>query len=134
MDGCSGKVLQELSVGVVKAGAECTGKGVAFDLDIEEDFAAADKLVGAAVGGDLHPLAADSAALSDPDAFAVTVTSGGVASVWVGLLHCAIGVEYIHVLMEGCAAVFDKPSSYDCIRRSAADGRFAAAEDRSCRQ
>jgi hypothetical protein len=126
--------LQELSVGVVKAGTESSGEGVARDLDIEGEFAAADELVGGAVGGDLHPLAADAAAVSDSDAFAVAVTSGGVASVWVGLLHGAIGVEYIHVLMEGRAGVLDKPGSYDGIRWRAADGRFAAAEDGCYRQ
>ncbi len=131
---CGRKVLQDSSVGVVKAGTESTGKAVARDLDIEGEFAAADELVCGAVGGDLHPLAADSAAVSDPDAFAVAVTRGRVASVWVGLLHGAVGVEYIHVLMEGRASVLDKPGSYNGIRRRIADGRFAAAEDGGCRK
>ncbi len=132
VDGGCGKVLQGLSVGVVKAGAESSGESVACDLDIKGEFAAADELVGGAVGSDLHPLAADAAAVGDPDAFAVAIARGGVASVGVGLLHGAIGVEHIHVLMEGRARVLDKPCSYDGIRRRAGDGRFAAAEDGGC--
>jgi hypothetical protein len=125
--------LQELSVWIIKAGTESTGEGVACDLDIERKFAAADEFVSCAIGGDLHPLAADAAAVSDPDAFAVAVTRGGVASVGVGLLHRPVGVEYIHVLMEGRAGILNNPGSYNGIRGRAAKGRFAAAEDGSCR-
>jgi len=126
--------LQELSVRVVKAGTESTGEGVACDLDIEGEFAAADELVSGAVGGDLHPLAANVAAVSDPDAFAVAVTVArcGIPSIWIGLLHSAICVEYIHVLMEGCAVVLDKPGADNGIGRRAADSRFAAAGDECC--
>jgi hypothetical protein len=51
-----------------------------------------------AVGGDLQPLAANAAAVSDPDAFAVAVARCGVASIWIGLLQGAIGVEDVQVL------------------------------------
>jgi hypothetical protein len=82
--------LQKLSFQVVEAGAAVTGEGIASDLNIEGDFAAADKLVGvrsAVISIHLPRMRLPSATQMPLP----SLSGGGVASVWVGLLRGAVG-------------------------------------------
>ena len=127
-----GIVLQEFAAGVVEAGTEGAHEGIAGNLNFKRQFAAAHEFVGRAVSGNFHPFPADAVAVRDPDTFAIAVAGARIAGIGIRLLHGAIGVEDVHVLMEGRACVFNKPGSDDGVRGRARAVCLATTEKAAC--
>jgi hypothetical protein len=79
------------TVGVIGPCGHVSGEGV----DVYLDFRATRKAMRGTIRDNLNPLALDPVAVRDPNTLAVAVTTVGIASIRVGLLHCPVGIEEI---------------------------------------
>jgi hypothetical protein len=112
-------------------GLRC-GIGIAAYRDFVRDFQTPSELMCGAVRNHLDPLAFDLLTVRNPNPLAVAVTGVRIPSIWIRLLHRAVGIEDIHVVGERRVGILNNPGSHNGVWRavSGRGNRTAELSDR----